>query len=66
MFKKNKNIKEEEILRLIKKYNKKYLINSFSRIEKFNLKSLLLKNYHNNNILCFGDNIHKIHPLAGQ
>ena len=67
MFKPNKDIKkEEEILKLIEKYNKKYLIKSFSKIEKFNLKSLLLKNYHNNNILCFGDNIHKIHPLAGQ
>ena len=25
-----------------------------------------MKNYYNNKILCFGDNIHKIHPLAGQ
>jgi len=67
MFKTDKNInKEEEILRIIKKYNKKYLIKSFLKIEKFNLKSLLLKNYHKKNILCFGDNIHKIHPLAGQ
>ena len=66
MFRQSKNIKEDDILKLIKKYNKKYLIKSFSKIEKFNLKSLLLKNYHNNNILCFGDNIHKIHPLAGQ
>ena len=24
------------------------------------------KNYYNKNILCFGDNIHKVHPLAGQ
>ena len=66
MLKNDKNIKEDEILELIKKYNKKYLIKSFSKIEKFNLKRSLLKNYYNKNILCFGDSIHKIHPLAGQ
>ena len=66
IFNKNKNYKEYEILKLIKKYNKKYSIKSFSKIEKFNLKGSVLKNYYYNNILCFGDNIHKIHPLAGQ
>ena len=25
-----------------------------------------MKNYYNKNILSFGDNLHKIHPLAGQ
>ena len=25
-----------------------------------------MRNYYNKNILCFGDNIHKVHPLAGQ
>ena len=66
VLKQSKNLKEEEILKLINKYNKKYLIKSFSKLEKFNLKGFLLKNYYTNNILCFGDNIHKIHPLAGQ
>ena len=66
IFKQKKNILENEILELIKKYNKKYLIKSFSKIEKFDLKGSLLKNYYYKNILCFGDNIHKIHPLAGQ
>ena len=66
IFKQNKNFKEDEILELIKKYNKKYLIKSFSKLEKFSLKGSVLKNYYNKNILCFGDNIHKIHPLAGQ
>jgi len=64
--KKNKNFKEYEILELIKKYNKRYSIKSFSKLEKFSLKGSVLKNYYNKNILCFGDNIHKIHPLAGQ
>ena len=26
----------------------------------------VLKNYHHNNFLAFGDCLHKIHPLAGQ
>ena len=34
--------------------------------EKFKLKSSILKNYYYKKILCFGDNLHKIHPLAGQ
>ena len=39
---------------------------TFSKIEKFDLKGSLSRNYYYKNILCFGDNIHKIHPLAGQ
>jgi len=66
VFKQKKNILENEILKLINKYNKNYSIKSFSKIEKFDLKGSLLKNYYYKNILCFGDNIHKIHPLAGQ
>ena len=66
IFKQKKNITENEIFELIKKYNKKYIIKSFSKIENFNLKGSILKNYYNKKILCFGDNIHKIHPLAGQ
>ncbi len=62
----DRNILESEILELINNYNKKYIIKSFSKVEKFDLKGSLLKNYYYKNILCFGDNIHKIHPLAGQ
>ncbi len=51
---------------MIQKYNSRYLIESFSKFEKFELKGSVLKKYNYNNILCFGDNIHKIHPLAGQ
>ena len=54
------------IFDLMIKYNKKYFIKSFSKLEKFELKGSLLKNYFYKNILCFGENIHKIHPLAGQ
>ena len=66
VFNKKVIISDTEIAKLINKYNKKYSIKSFSKIEKFNLKGSILKNYSYKNILCFGDNIHKIHPLAGQ
>ncbi len=66
LLKKNKEINENEVIELIHNYNKKYFIKSFSGFEKFNLQGSLLKNYYYKNILCFGDNIHKIHPLAGQ
>jgi len=62
----NKNTDNKNIKELILKFNKKYKIKSFSRFEKFKLKSSLLKNYYHKKILCFGDNLHKIHPLAGQ
>ena len=66
IYKNFKNLTEVEILKLVKKYNKKFTIESFSKFEKVNLKGYLLKNYYYRNILCFGDNLHKIHPLAGQ
>ena len=64
--KQKKIISDKKILDLMMKYNKKYFIKSFSKLEKFELKGSLLKNYFYKNILCFGENIHKIHPLAGQ
>ncbi len=63
---KNNNISENKIKNLILNYNKKYKIKSFTKFEKFKLKSSILKNYYYKKILCFGDNLHKIHPLAGQ
>ena len=57
---------EYKIKKLISNYNKKYRIKTFSKFEKFKLKSSILKNYYYKKILCFGDNLHKIHPLAGQ
>lgn len=66
IYKNFKNLSEIEILKLVKKYNKKFSILSFSKFEKINLKGSLLKNYYYKNILSFGDSLHKIHPLAGQ
>ncbi len=66
IYKNFRDFSETEILNLVKKYNKKFSIISFSKLEKVNLKGSLLRNYYHKNILSFGDNLHKIHPLAGQ
>ncbi len=55
-----------KIKSLIHKYNIKYKILNIKKIESFKLKSFLLRSYCHNNILSFGDLLHKIHPLAGQ
>ena len=64
--KKNKEINEDKISSLIRKYNPFYKINNFEKFEKFNLSLKLPKKYCYENILFFGDSIHTIHPLAGQ
>ena len=61
----NNKIKES-ITDLINYYNTKYKIKKIEDCENFELKSLILRSYYNNNILAFGDLLHKIHPLAGQ
>ncbi len=57
---------DNEILKLFNNYNNFYKIKKTSKIEKFHLSFLMLRNYTNKNILAFGDLIHRIHPLAGQ
>ena len=61
--KKTDNVK---IIELINKYNFKYNIKKIEKVETFDLKSLVLRSYYHNNILAFGDLLHRIHPLAGQ
>ena len=61
-----KKIQFKEIKKILKKFNNKYEITRFGKLENFNLKFLMLRKYYHNNILSFGDLIHKIHPLAGQ
>ena len=51
---------------MIERYNSKYQIQKIKKIEKFELKSLFLRSYYHQNILAFGDLLHKVHPLAGQ
>ena len=63
---KGKKIDDEKIVDIFKKYNSFYLLTNISKIEKFSLSFEMLRNYTHNNILAFGDLIHRIHPLAGQ
>ena len=60
------NKKNENINKLIEKYNYKYKILNIDKINSFELKSLSLRSYYQDHILAFGDLLHKIHPLAGQ
>ena len=62
----DKKFSSEDVLNLIKKYNPKFDIKTFSKLEYLKLKSSNLRNYHYKNILAFGDLLHKIHPLVGQ
>ena len=62
----NKNLSQKEILCLIQKYNKDYEVMSFKKLENFRLNFSIPRNYFHDNIMLFGDSLHKIHPLAGQ
>ena len=59
-------LNDVEFKKIILKTNVQYKILSFDKIEKFELKFNLLRNYFYRNILSFGDGLHQIHPLAGQ
>ena len=60
------NLKVNDIIELVKKYNPKYLITNFEKFENFELISSILRHYSHENILAFGDLLHRVHPLAGQ
>ena len=63
---KNKKYNDSEVLGLIRKNNPKYQIQKTLKLSSFRLSSSNLRNYHHENILAFGDLLHRIHPLAGQ
>ena len=63
---KNKKYNEDEVLDLIDQNNPKYKIQKKPKLSSFKLSSSNLRNYHHENILAFGDLLHRIHPLAGQ
>jgi len=65
-YNKNNKIKLSQLKNIIEKYNNKYEIKNFGKLENFKLKFSMLRNYCYKNILSFGDLIHRIHPLAGQ
>jgi len=62
----SKDQKKININELIKNNNFKYKIKKINKVQSFDLKSLSLRSYYYDNILAFGDLLHKIHPLAGQ
>ena len=63
---KTKILNENEVKNLIIQYNRNYKIKSFGKLENFELKFSISRNYYYKNLLAFGDTLHKIHPLAGQ
>ena len=63
---KNKKYSDDEVINLIYKSNPKYQIQKIYKLSNFKLSSSNLRNYYHENILAFGDLLHRIHPLAGQ
>ena len=57
---------DPDIKKMINKFNSFYEIKKINEISRFNLSSLNLREYYKDNILAFGDLLHKVHPLAGQ
>ena len=60
------NQQKINIGQLIKDKNFRYKIQSMAKVQNFDLQSLSLRSYYHDNILAFGDLLHKVHPLAGQ
>ena len=58
--------KINNIQELVNFYNKSYSIKKFNEFKVFELRSSNLRNYYHQNILAFGDLLHRLHPLAGQ
>jgi 2-octaprenyl-6-methoxyphenol hydroxylase len=63
---KNKKYKDSEVFDLIRKNNPRYQIQKMIKLSSFKLRLSNLRNYYHENILAFGDLLHRIHPLAGQ
>jgi 2-octaprenyl-6-methoxyphenol hydroxylase len=64
-----KNTKDNnkiDIKYLIKKFNPNYSIIKIRDCVRFKLKSSSPRKYYKDNVLAFGDLLHKVHPLAGQ
>ena len=63
---KNTEYNDNDVFDLIRKNNPKYQIKKISRLSSFKLSSSNLRNYYHQNVLAFGDLLHRLHPLAGQ
>ncbi len=59
-------LEDKDIKKLITEFNKFYRIKKLDELEKFDLNFSFSRNIVHKNILCFGDTMHKVHPLAGQ
>ena len=66
VFDKNLIKNKDKLVKLIEHYNNCYNIKKISKFQQFPINLSLSRNYFHNNILSFGDALHKIHPLAGQ
>ena len=60
------HLEKIDIKNLVLEFNKIYRIKKINKLEKFDLNFSFSRNIFYKNILCFGDLMHKIHPLAGQ
>ena len=56
----------DQIKNEILKHSKKYDLKKLDDLEKSDLKYSFPRKFVHKNIICFGDALHKIHPLAGQ
>ena len=65
-FKDKMNSNTDKIIKLIHRFNPGFKIKNIENPLKFELNSSNLRNYYKDNILAFGELLHKIHPLAGQ
>ena len=62
----NLKLKTRKLKKKFLKFNKYYDVIKLSELEKFNLKFSFPRKYIHKNFLIFGDNLHRVHPLAGQ
>ena len=60
------HLKLNDIKKIIFEFNRDYQIKKLDEFEKFDLNFSFSRNVFYKNILCFGNLMHKIHPLAGQ
>tara|TARA_B100000787_G_scaffold54348_1_gene39485 strand:+ start:34 stop:1131 length:1098 start_codon:yes stop_codon:yes gene_type:complete len=63
---KKKGFNDNDVISLIKNNNPKFKIKKILKINTFKLELSNVRNYFYENMLAFGDSLHRIHPLAGQ
>ena len=59
-------IDDKKIVDIFKTYNSFYAFTKINKIENSSLSFEMLRDYTYNNVLAFGDLIHRIHPLQGK